>query len=303
MQIGFLTSADLPELTEDDRLLVPHLQQHGIDVVPAIWDSPEIVWKNFACLIIRSTWDYHLRASEFHNWLDERKAEGVTLWNEYDTVRWNMDKQYLFDLEQRGIPIVPTVRVPAGSAALLNEVLLSQQWTDAVVKPSISATAYQTWRTTLKAGHADQHRLDEMAENSDVLIQKYLVEIETDGEWSFMFFDKQFSHAILKRPASGDFRVQSEFGGRVEHTTPSEFLISQAQRAVESLEQRLLYARVDGVVVDGQLLLMELELIEPALFFSFHSLAQRRFADTLLAFMNSESTISPASTGGRDGSS
>jgi len=110
-------------------------------------------------------------------------------------------------------------------------------------------------------------------------MQKFVAEIQTSGEWSFVFFDKKFSHAVLKRAKAGDFRVQNNFGGTVEtNLKPPQGLTKQAQKIVENVEEDLLYARVDGVEVEGEFCLMELELIEPVLFLENNKSAAQKLA-------------------------
>jgi hypothetical protein len=115
------------------------------------------------------------------------------------------------------------------------------------------------------------------------MVQRFVPAGRTGSEWSFMFFDKQYSHAVLKRPKPGDFRVQSDLGGYLDDATPPTALIAQAQRIVGLVEDSLLYARVDGVEGDGEFVLMELEFIDPVLFLVAAPLAPQRFAERIIA--------------------
>lgn len=248
MLIALVTWQGLPELAADDRLVRDALVRRGVEVRAVVWDDPDVDWRAFDAIVIRSTWDYHKRFAEFRAWLD--RMEGLPLWNPPAVLRWNTHKSYLLDLQARGIDIVPTLLVPAGQGF--------------IVKPAVSATAFRT----------ERHETD-----CDVLVQPFVPEVVTDGELSFVFLGRRFSHAVRKRVADGDFRVQSEFGGSAEPFVPAEALIEQASRIAGTLGDAWLYARIDCVVRDGRLLLMELEATEPSLFLDAES--AERFADAI----------------------
>ena len=250
MLIGLVTWRGLPELAPDDRLLRDALVRRGAEARAVVWDDASVDWRAFDAIVVRSTWDYHKRIDEFRAWLD--RMDGLPLWNPPSVLRWNTHKAYLLDLQARGIEIVPTLLVPAGSSF--------------IVKPAVSATAFRT----------ERHAAD-----TDVLIQPFVPEVLTDGELSFMFLGQKFSHAVRKRAASGDFRVQNEFGGSAERFEPDEDLIAQAARIAAALGDEWLYARIDCVVRDGRLILMELEASEPSLFLDAES--AERFADAIVS--------------------
>ncbi len=269
IRVALATSSSYPTLTAPDRRLLPLLKAHGIDAVTAIWDSPTIKWHDFDSVIIRSCWDYHLRPDEFRIWLDMLENEEVTLWNRSNMVRWNMDKSYLQDLADRGIRIVPTIWVQRGQSVDLINTLTTQGWQSAVVKPNIGASGHRTWTVTIADAHTRQPDLDEMVEEVDLMIQPYMPQI-AEGEWSLVFFGGNFSHGFLKRPAPNQFFVQTEYGGSESTQPPPPQLIEQAAHILDTAHAITnsisLYARIDGVVDKGNLVLMELELIEPALF-------------------------------------
>ncbi len=282
-KIALVTYHKLPNLTDDDRLLLNHLQHHGVKAQAVNWDACEIEWKGFDAIVLRSCWDYHLRHEEFTNWIDRLEKIGAPLWNLPPVVKWNMDKAYLRTLSAQGVSIAPSVWVEKGAPANLKKILEAQDWKKAVVKPTISATAYQTLTTTPEHAESDQAKLNEILNRSGALIQKFVDEIQVNGEWSFIFFGKKYSHAVLKRPNNGDFRVQEEHGGFSEAKIPDDHLIKQAQSIINSLNDSLLYARVDAIEINEKLALMELELIEPVLFLSHLALAPQRFAEAIIA--------------------
>jgi glutathione synthase/RimK-type ligase-like ATP-grasp enzyme len=278
LRVGFVTSGELRTLTPDDRSVVPVLAARGIEVVPVVWT--EAVPERLDALVLRSTWDYHLKLAEFLAWVDAVEAARIPLFNQPSTIRWNVEKRYLSEIEERGVPIVPTRHVPRGSAVELAVLLREAGWTEAVVKPSVSGGGFETWR----AGptDADAARFARQVERMDCLVQPFLPELISDGEWSLLFFRGVYSHAVLKRPGQGDFRVQEEFGGVFGLVEPAPATIEAATRALEAGGHETLYARADGVIRNGRFEVMELELVEPTLFFEASPGAADRFADALV---------------------
>jgi hypothetical protein len=259
----------------------------GAHADAVVWDDPNVPWADYDAVVIRSCWDYHLRPDAFRVWIARLEALGVPLWNPGPLVRWNMDKGYLRDLAARGVRIVPTYWGDRGTRASLVSILDEHGWSEAVVKPRISASAHETWRTTRDRAADDQPRFDAVAAASGVLVQPFLEEVATAGEWSLCFFSGVFSHAVLKRPSEGEFRVQSHLGGTHAVAVPDAALVADAERVVSTIAGPWLYARVDGCVVGGAFHLMELELIEPLLFLADHAEAPHRFARAMRALAHS----------------
>lgn len=267
-RVALVTCGAIRELTDDDKPLLGELWRLGIRAEPAIWDDPAVDWKRFDAAVIRSTWDYHLSHAAFAAWLIRLEALGVALWNPPAVIRANADKSYLRELEAAGVMTPPTAWLKHGASESLDALLKARGWTDAVVKPVISAGAYRTHRVALgrKGGQA---ALDEVLAHSAAMVQPFLPEIVSEGEWSFIFLGGEFSHAVLKTPAHGDFRVQEEHGGKTDRRVPPPALLAQARDAVIAGPRPCLYARVDGVRRGGDLLVVELELIEPSLYLSY----------------------------------
>jgi len=280
-RVALATYANLPGLNDDDRLLIPALDALGLSAAPAVWDAPDVRWDEFRAVMVRSCWDYHHRLEEFLAWVDRLERAGVPLWNPPAVLRWNSHKGYLRDLEACGVPIVPTRWLARGQAVDLARLLRQEAWRSAVVKPAVSASAFGTWATGSDGGSTDQARLNELVDAGDVMIQPLVDEVRDTGEWSILFYGGRFSHAVLKRPAAGDYRVQWEFGGSAVSATPPPHLIAAAERVLAAAPGDLLYARVDGVERNGQLVLMELELIEPHLFLGWDAGAPARLAAAL----------------------
>jgi glutathione synthase/RimK-type ligase-like ATP-grasp enzyme len=213
----------------------------------------------------------------------------VTVHNEVRILRWNADKSYLRELEARDIAVIPTRWLDVGSAVTLGELRRESGWSELVVKPTVSGGAHRTWRASPDTQSTDEIRLTAMLEDGPVMVQPLVTEVERDGEWSLVFFAGAYSHAILKRPRSGDFRVQREHGGTLETATPAASVIAAAERALAAIPfggPPPLYARVDGCIVDGALRLMELEVLEPELFLRCAPNSASRLADSLLARMD-----------------
>ena len=215
-RIALATYSKLPTLNDDDRLLVPALAALDVTAVPAVWDARAVCWDEFQGVLIRSLWDYHLRAPEFLDWIARLERAPVAVWNPGDLLRWNHHKRYLQDLAAQGIATVPTRWLPRGEAADLRALLADAGWREAVVKPAVSASAFGTWRTSTGTATGDQSRLAALLRIADVMVQPLLPEVADAGEWSLVFLGRRFSHAVLKRPAPGDYRVQWEFGGSAE---------------------------------------------------------------------------------------
>lgn len=280
--IAFVTYDREPGGTADDALAVAALAVRGVPVMPTSWNDAQVDWSRFELVVIRSPWDYFIVPDAFQSWLARLEAARVRLLNPLPVLRWNMDKRYLRELESAGIAIPPTRWLSRGERANLAELLSAVGWRKAVLKPVISGGAFDTETVTPDSAAATQPRLDALLEGRDMMLQRYMEEIETEGEWSLLFFNRRFSHAVLKRPATGDFRVQSQHGGTTETRAVAPEVIAAADAILARVEGPLLYARVDGLLQDGRFVLIELEILEPALFLAQADGAPARFADALL---------------------
>lgn len=277
-RIALVTCREWPTLTSDDRLLLAPLAQLGIDAEPAVWDDAGIDWADYDGVVLRSTWDYHKRITDFDEWLVQLAECGAKVWNPTTVLRWNSDKRYLLELSKRDVPIVPTSIISRDRVVDLSHLLRSNGWSKAVVKPTIAATAYRTWLTEPATAERDQRQLMTMMLHSDVMVQPFMQEVVREGEYSFVFFNSLYSHCFLKRPKSGDYRTQSDFGGRSARFNAPDEWIDQAQDMLEKLPQSMLFARVDCIVQNDKLRLMELELIEPDLGLRYAPEAPAHFA-------------------------
>jgi glutathione synthase/RimK-type ligase-like ATP-grasp enzyme len=264
-RVAMATSRALPQLREDDRLLLPALSALGVDAVSAIWNDPAVNWADFDGVIVRSIEDYHTHIAEFDEWLNALGDAGARVWNPISALRWNSDKRYLLDMQRRNVEIVPTAVVSRDRVVDLAHVLRSNGWSKAVVKPAVGAMGQGTWLTETTTALGDQRQLMGMMMNGDVLVQPFLNEVAREGEFSFVFFGGEFSHAYRRVPKPGDYRTGLQFGGRSLSFEPPDAWIDTAEAVLGRLPQPMLYARLDFARLDNRLVLLELELIEASM--------------------------------------
>ena len=265
-RLALATSVDYPAIQADDRHLVDVLTTLGVQSTVCVWNDPAVDWAAFDAVLIRTIWDYFRHYPDFLRWLDTLDALRVPTINASALLRWNSDKRYLLELAQHGVAIIPTQLARAGH---LHEVLSTMPAQRVVVKPAVSGGAWHTSRGTVGTPEFAQ-ALAQLPPDADYLVQPFVPEVASDGEWSLLYFGGAFSHAVLKRPADGDYRVQGEHGGSVAAATPTSATLGAAEHALAAVAKLghggQAYVRVDGVVCAGQFLLMELEMIEPFLF-------------------------------------
>lgn len=275
--LAFLTMEDTSAFVTYDHLAKPPLAELGWTTVEVPWTWTNVDWNQFAAVVIRSPWDYHHRLNEFLAVIDAIEASQTLLLNSAAIVRWNVDKTYLRGLEQEGLPIVPTqwLRSPTrGQVASCFEHFATDEM---VIKPTIGAGATDTFR--IKLDQWPVQDLESLYKNRMAMVQPFLPSIIQQGEWSLFYFGSSYSHTILKTPAPGDFRVQEEYGSHLEAVVPADDLLVLAEAAVEAIIEPTTYARVDLVrLPDGSPAIIELELIEPSLYFPFCEASPARFA-------------------------
>jgi glutathione synthase/RimK-type ligase-like ATP-grasp enzyme len=266
-------------LTDDDRHFAAALERHGAQVAPLQWGRDVT---NEALVVIRSTWDYIERPTDFAQWLDRLEAAHVTVHNSIPLLRWNMHKRYLVELARRGVPTVPTRIVYPGERLDLSTLGAELGWNEVVVKPAVGGTARLAEHSGRVGLASLQRHLDRILEREDALIQPFVEGIATSGEISVVAIAGEPWLAIRKLPAPGDWRTQTDFGGTAVTTPLTASLAHITAAALDALDTTPAYARIDvtGEASDQQL--VELELIEPELFFRFDPTVADRLAQHVL---------------------
>ncbi|MCO5170700.1 MAG: hypothetical protein M9894_30590 [Planctomycetes bacterium] len=267
MRIALATCLRLPEPDPDAPLLSAALAARGHAPALAAWDDPAVDWAGFDLVVLRSTWNYHRQPAAFLAWVD--RVAGLTrLENPAPLVRSNAHKGYLLELAARGLPVTPTVLLRAGSDTRLADVLAREGWRDVVVKPAVSAGSYGTLRAASDDLARGEAHLAALLAVEDALVQPFLTQVAAWGELSVVCIDGVPTHCVRKR---------ARFAGEDERAEPPGGLmgddaIELAGRALALAgAERALYGRVDMARDEaGSWRLMELELIEPSLFFAPH---------------------------------
>jgi hypothetical protein len=283
---AFLTLAEQGDFVIDDELAHAPLARRGWQVETVPWNRPGVNWGSYDLVAIRSTWDYQHRADAFLSTLAAIEASGARLENPLEIVRWNMQKTYLRDLAARGVRVVPTIwrdRLRHGELGALFE---ETQSMEAVIKPVMSGNAQGAWRLDRAGAVAHATEIETYYADRALMMQPFEPAILSEGEFSLLYFNGEFSHGILKVPKPGDFRVQEEHGSEIRSITPEPALLAAGNAAIDAIGKKLLYARADLVRHGDEFRVMELELVEPALYLRMNQGAPDRFADAVASLFN-----------------
>lgn len=289
---AILSMDSLVDFEAYDHLIEPHLQRLGWLTETVSWRRKNVDWGRFDVVLIRTPWDYQDDAGAFINVLSDIEKSTARLENALDIVKWNIDKIYLQELESQGVSLVPTIWCNKLSGAQLSSETLDN-WFDEfgvdqiILKPRISANADNTFWIKQSSSY-DINALEYAFSNRNFMVQPFVSAVIEEGEYSLFYFDGQYSHAILKTPKRGDFRVQEEHGGRLKRIDPEPQLLQAAEKCmagINTLHQRPLYARLDLVQFGGEFVLMEAELIEPSLYFNMDPNSAETFANAFVAKM------------------
>ena len=281
-RVAFVTFRGRSDLNRSDAMVVPLLAKLGVIVDAKAWDDHSVDWSVYDAVILRSCWNYHVRAMQFWKWLEMLDKKKVHVWNKPAVVRKNTNKSYLFDLESAGVRIVPSMFF---SKMNMDSIRQAKQWNFLVIKPVVGASSYGIKKFSSKSIFLWVPYLSYLLFKGSVIVQKYVESVQS-GEYSLIFFDKKYSHAVKKIPKVGDFRSQEDFGGKDVSVVVPKSIIEQAKHILDIIDEPLLYARVDGLVENGQFVLMELELTEPYLFLERDRRAPKRFADAIHTWLN-----------------
>ncbi|XQW85272.1 ATP-grasp domain-containing protein [Thalassotalea piscium] len=283
---AILTMDCLDDFEVYDYLIDSPLADLGWQVELVSWRKPDVDWTNYSAVIIRSPWDYQDDAPAFINVLETIDASSAHLENSLAIVRWNIDKQYLQDLQKQDVEIVPTIwqdrliQQRLSESDILNYFSQLKQ-KQIVLKPRISANSDNTFWLTESNIHQRLDEINDAFSTRDFMVQPFMESVIAEGEYSLFYFNGDYSHAILKTPKKDDFRVQEEHGGQLKAVIPEKNLLEYGQKtmdAITRLHQTPLYARIDFVRYDDGFALMEAELIEPSLYFNMDEGSPKRFA-------------------------
>ncbi|MGY0556442.1 MULTISPECIES: ATP-grasp domain-containing protein [unclassified Lysobacter] len=241
------------------------LETSGVTATPTPWtahvdDSSGL--KRFALVLPLIVWGYHYDHARWLHACRTWDADGIALANPAAVLAWNSDKRYLERLGQRDIATPPTLWTDRVTPAQLEKVFAATGAEQLIVKPTVSGGGWKTQRL----GRGDRlHEAPHDVPAGAAMIQPYLPTIETEGETSLLFFGGRFSHAVNKRPVTGEFRIQVQYGGiYTALPEPPAGALALAEQTLAAIDTPLLYARIDVLPdTDGRWLLMEAELIEP----------------------------------------
>jgi glutathione synthase/RimK-type ligase-like ATP-grasp enzyme len=281
--VWFVTDDEHETISLSDMVLANELSTRGVAVRNVSWQD-RVAWESAFtadAAVIRSTWNYHHQIDAYTRWLRRCSARAIPLLNAPDLVLGNLDKAYLQELERRGLRVAQTALLAAPDAAEIALAMDERGWTEAVLKPRSGASGFavrKVHRPTL---------LEDLAETlpqRPFLLQRHMPEIAA-GEWSLVYVDGVFVHAVRKVPQRGEFRTNSRFGPHVSAAAPSLQVIADGLTVLGALSPAPLYARVDGVLQDGRLVILEVELNEPGLFLDLDASGHtaRALADAILA--------------------
>jgi hypothetical protein len=280
-RVAVVTCSELPDLNSDDRLILAPLRAAGVEVDVVAWDAPGVAWDSYDLTVLRSAWDYSGRRNEFVAWA----SLVPRLSNPAGVVAWNTDKRYLGELAARGVPVVPTQWIGPATPYRLPD---AGEW---VIKPAVSAGSRDTGRYDLgNSEHrilAGAHINRLQAAARLVMLQPHLSAVDSYGETALIYVGGEYSHAIRKGPllAGPDRGTAKQYPEEISARQPTRAEHAVAQAALATVPGGdLLYARVDLIPgSDGQPLLVELELTEPALFLYTCAGAAERFAAAIVA--------------------
>ena len=265
----------------EDNLLQRELEHKGLKVCKKDWADPEFDWNLTKYAIFRTTWDYFERFDEFFCWIEATQNK-TTFINSFEIINWNIDKHYLRYLSKKGINITPTLFIEKDEKITLEQLFNKTKWQEAVIKPAISGAARHTYRININNYSNYQDIFQKLIKEEAILFQEFMNNITLKGEISLIMIGGKYTHAVKKIAKKGDFRVQDDHGGTVEKYNANPIEINFAEKCIEKCPSLPIYARVD-IVYDNknEPSLIELELIEPELWFRHNPKAATLLAEEL----------------------
>ncbi len=274
-----------PNVLLEDQLLATSLRERNIDSLRVSWSNPTVDWNDFDAILLRTPWDYFQQIGPFTDWIAGREM-GPPLLNPPATVRWNLNKHYLRDLQQVGIRTVPTQWIvpPSEDASIDWESYFDLlQGDEVILKPCISAGSEDTYRLRKESLHEWEAAMNPIVAKRPMMLQEFQPSILDKGEVSLIAWGGRVSHAVRKRGKSGDFRIQFQFGGSANRCVPTAAEIAFAEEILKKCQHEAVYARVDLVYnLRSQPQVMELELIEPELWLRLAPESSDGFANAIV---------------------
>ena len=275
---ALLTIEDLSNFESYDDLLIEPFNLLGWECIFVPWESKSVNWDDFDAVIIRSTWDYQQKEKLFFKTLAKIRKSKAKLYNPLSVVKWNINKNYLKDLGEKNIAIIPTKFFDIFDYKSIKKCFLSFKTNKLIIKPSVSANADDTFILEESSIEGNRVSLTNTFKKKEHLVQPFIENIIIEGEYSLIFFGDILSHVLLKTPKIGDFRVQEEHGGILKSiNSPENSLVDFGLKVIKTLPMPCLYSRIDVVRNNDQFLLMEVELIEPSLYFNMNSNSAMKF--------------------------
>lgn len=280
--VAFLSIDSLTGFKSYDHLLVEPFKHCGWRAETVSWHAKDVDWDTFDTVIIRSCWDYHKHAQRFLYTLRQIENSSAALVNSLDLVQWNINKKYLKDLRAQHVPIVSTLWNDELKLADMDGFFSTFNTDEIVIKPAVGAGSDDTFRISKKETNSVYKDIKTSLNGRAFLVQPFIKNIVSEGEYSLFYFNDRYSHTVLKTPKSGDFRVQEEHGGRLQTIEANQAMLQVAESVREVLPQRPLYNRIDLVRNNNSFLVMEIELIEPSLYFNMDPESPQRFVKAFL---------------------
>lgn len=280
MRLGLLTSTRFAAYYEDETPLVNALRARKVHVEPVVWTEARPL-DDFDAIVMRTPWDWFQHRERFRAFLGSLRDVKARVFNAPELMLRFADKRYLTALAAEGLAVIPTQQLESSELSSVADRVATLGWERAVLKPAFTANAVGARLFDAVDASKVVTELAPLPAGEPWLLQPFVPAI-AEGERSFIFFGGRFSHGVLKKPKHGEWRVQHDYGGVVEPWAPSARELDEANALLEKAAPGTLYARVDAVPFEGRLHLMELELVEPELFFRVDPQAPTRFVDALL---------------------
>ena len=286
---AYLSMHSLEDFECYDHLTYQPMLDLGWQVSEVPWRETDVDWNHYEAVVIRSPWDYQDHSSQFLDVLETIESSKARLLNPLSLVRWNIDKRYLLDFESRGVAIVPTRWLESFEISAVEDSYAEFGVDELIIKPCISANADDTFRLKQADLQTQCARLElsDRFHSRPHMLQPFVESVIAAGEVSLFYFNGKLSHAIRKTPKTDDFRVQEEHGGKIELIDATDELMKVGEKVIDALDDVLLYARVDLVQYKNQWMLMELEAIEPSLYFNMAESSAHQFAEAFNEMLDS----------------